>query len=691
MNDRNIEIWSTRLQREILALESSDDESKKIELLPPFISTLGHTLNIEGGIAKVEFRIDVENSAAISDAATKEGGDAVEDDKDGKETITDHGSEETQATENTDAVESKEETKSETKAAKEGQQPPSDNFVVLLLDASLYWKDNSANDSNAPMCYPFQKPLAIIKSGASLFSEESTISDGDEVMIDLDWTPSIHLSDAITNVALKIRECVKRGEPLHAATREDGFDDGGALTESLLREARQASESLLETKKAVGAMFSSSLSSLSAKGSSLASKGQSMKGLFSAALGENLSPFSGQKYDDVNSDEVQQEEETEAPAPQKEIPDIGDEIDLSEEPFNQCIGMYSCKALKRPAFVEVSIAEALSNQKKDGDGASSGFAAKSMFGRFAKSAKSVMEESFLMITDKCILEFKANRLNIGSGTVTFAIGIDQMAKLKFRREESLSLFFKVANDDPLVYMCLDSALAVKDIQNVLKQKGVKGKHTNAATQRSIQMALNLVALIQQKEKELLEQPTIDRVNEIMDLYRQAAEKFENAGDPRHEEVMAHMKRFLNQKFTTSILDGTLHATDVADSKPPASPVKEEPVNVSVPQGEVLEQCKHLSNDDHDDDEDDEHLQGNGNYVEDEVVDNMNDTTLENMENMLAEAVKDMGDLGMEDDHINEILTSPPKKTASDDHDDTFAELDDMLAEADKELNELLNS
>lgn len=181
-----------------------------------------------------------------------------------------------------------------------------------------------------------------------------------------------------------------------------------------MREARQASESLLETKKAMGAMFSSGLSSLSAKGSTLASKGQSMKGLFSSALGDNLSPFSGQK--DGDNDEVQQEEETEAPASQKEIPDIGDEIDLSEEPFNQCIGMYSCKALKRPAFVEASIAEAASKQKKDGDGASSSFAAKSMFGRFAKSAKSVMEESFLMITDKCILEFKANRLNIGSGT-----------------------------------------------------------------------------------------------------------------------------------------------------------------------------------------------------------------------------------------------------------------------------------
>ena len=40
----------------------------------------------------------------------------------------------------------------------------------------------------------------------------------------------------------------------------------------------------------------------------------------------------------------------------------------------------------------------------------------SMFSRFAQSAKSVMEESFLMITDKLIVEFKANRLSVGSGT-----------------------------------------------------------------------------------------------------------------------------------------------------------------------------------------------------------------------------------------------------------------------------------
>ncbi|KAK1744935.1 hypothetical protein QTG54_004226 [Skeletonema marinoi] len=97
------------------------------------------------------------------------------------------------------------------------------------------------------MCYPFQKPLAIIKSGAAFFRK----------------SPLFQM----------IRECVKRGEPLHAAITDGGFEDGGALTESLMREARQASESILETKKAVGAMFSSGLSSLSAKGSSFASKG----------------------------------------------------------------------------------------------------------------------------------------------------------------------------------------------------------------------------------------------------------------------------------------------------------------------------------------------------------------------------------------------------------------------------------
>ena len=80
--------------------------------------------------------------------------------------------------------------------------------------------------------------------------------------------------------------------------------------------------------------------------------------------------------------------------------------------------------------------------------------------------------------------------------VTFAITIDMTAKLKFRRQESISLFFKPAPDDPLIYMCPDSADAVHQIQYVLQRQGVKGKHTNAAAQRAVNEALQIVQEIQ---------------------------------------------------------------------------------------------------------------------------------------------------------------------------------------------------
>ena len=448
----------------------------------------------------------------------------------------------------------------------------------------------------------------------------------------------------------------------------------------------------------MGAMFSSFAAKGSSLGSSLAARGQSMRGTFSSAVGEGLSALAEgvaprEGAEDVE-DEEQKAEEKEEEKPKGGLPEIGDEIDLSEDPWNQCIGMYSCKAIRRPEFVELAMEEAAAKKKKPQEAANTSFAtAGSMFSRFAQSAKSVMEETFLMITDEYIIEFKSNRLNIGSGTVTFSINIDKMAKLKFRREESLSLFFKESTDDPLVYMCLDSALAVQDIQSVLKRHGVKGKHTNAATQRAVQMALNMVALIQQKEAELIDNPNVDRVNEIMDLYRQAAEKFEQAGDPRHAEVMAHMKRFLNQSFTTSILDGSFVKSAPATKKPASTDTSS---SAAVPQGEILEQPKYnLSNDEDDDDDvapQATYSSGSEDVTTPTKSDKLNET-LQDVDDIIEEAKRDMEDMGMGNDDIDNILNSPPSKTENKggDDDDDFAELNAMFSDADKELNDLLNS
>ena len=211
--ERNAEIWSTRLQREILALESTDDESKKIELLPPFIQTLGHTLNIEGGIAKIEFRVDVEVAEVETGGEDETAEGSVEKATD--ETATDVKVGEVKAVEEkTDSVaavdEAKQDESDKTEADKtneadsaesatnvqdessdDSSKPTVDPHVILVLDASMYWKsqDSSHDQSKSPQFYPFTKPLAVIKSGSYLFSGGSTIGNGDEVDIDLDWTP----------------------------------------------------------------------------------------------------------------------------------------------------------------------------------------------------------------------------------------------------------------------------------------------------------------------------------------------------------------------------------------------------------------------------------------------------------------------------------------------------------------------
>ena len=141
-----------------------------------------------------------------------------------------------------------------------------------------------------------------------------------------------------------------------------------------------------------------------------------------------------------------------------------------------------------------------------------------------------------------------------TATVTFISPIALLAKLKFQRQESISLFFKQSVEDPLIYMYHDSAEAVYVIQNKLKKHGVCGKHTNEATQRAIQQALKLVVDIQRKEKSLENMSSPALVEEIMDLYRQAVEKFESASDVRYEEVMGHMHKFLAKPLTVSIFD-----------------------------------------------------------------------------------------------------------------------------------------
>jgi hypothetical protein len=345
---------------------------------------------------------------------------------------------------------------------------------------------------------------------------------------------------------------------------------------------------------------------------------------------------------------------------------IGDEINLLEEPWVEAHGVYSCKAIRRPAFIAEAIE--LAEQSQEQQTFSSPTA---MFKSFAKSARSVLQDSFLMVTETHLVEMKSSKMNPTTATVTFCMDIELMHKLKFRRHESLSLFFKPAPDDPLVYMCPDSGDAVQQIQSVLKRHGVKGKHTNAAAHKAIAAAMQIVQEIQTKELALRHEPSVERVNDIMDLYRQAAELFENAGDIRHEEVVVHLRKFLALPLTVSILDGSFQKPEKTPKLTTKSPKGD------VPEGEVLERtpCQ-LDDEDPSSPVPTQRKQRTPSDHEFEA----------SIDNLLKEAQGDLEELKAEGHHESDPFLEGDDALA-----DVAADLNAMLQKADAELAELMKS
>mmetsp|Transcript_45480 Transcript_45480/g.110653 ORF Transcript_45480/g.110653 Transcript_45480/m.110653 type:complete len:762 (+) Transcript_45480:21-2306(+) len=578
---RNTEIWSTRLQRELLAMttDNASEEAKEdlTGVLPPFCQVKDHHLDIEHGDCHVMCWFDLPPSStspaavdavnqttnAAAEAGTESEAPAVEAAAEGEESAEkkteegtkDGGEKSAPSDAQQDGDEKANEEEKKDAAAPSSEVVEEASPIIVTLDISLPKKTDGSVDA-AAVAYPFMKPIAILTSGSDRFPTGSTIKDGDLVGIEMDWTPSLHLTDALLNIGLKIKECLSQNEPFHPEVPDHTSTD---TMKEMMNAAKKLSAS-------VGASVSESIRGFGTGSPSKTEpeEGKKKKGIRIPSLLRG-----GKKKDKKEKAKV--EEKT---APREKSPSevrIGDEINMLESPWVDCRGVYSCKPIRRPAFAKKAVEEAEKKRKaKEASdspkAANAGFAgAGAMFKSITKSAKTALEESFLMIIDTHIIELRSNKLNLSTGTITFAIPIEMLAKLKFRRQESISLFFKPAPEDPLIYTCPDSADCVHQIQNVLKRHGVKGKHTNAATHRAINQALHLVQEIQTKELALKHDPSVERVNEIMDLYRQCAERFESAGDARHKEVVTHMRKFLALPLTVSVLEGTY--TKPADDEP----------------------------------------------------------------------------------------------------------------------------
>lgn len=252
---KNTEIWSTRLQRELLALTTdnapADSKEEIMSVLPNFVSLKDHELNIEKGICVVSFYVRPNSSP---------------------------------------------------------------DPIIVSLDASLQRNEKGEVDPTA-VSYPFLKPAAVLKLGSKNFPKASTIREGDFVDIEMDWTPSLHLTDAILNIGLKIKESILQNEPFHAAVDESKTDALGEMADK----ARRISASMKNSLKGLA---------------KTADAAPSMK--------RNLRNKTRGKRGQIR---------------------IGDEISMLDAPWVDCQGVYSCKGIRRPPFVEEAMAKAAKNKE----------------------------------------------------------------------------------------------------------------------------------------------------------------------------------------------------------------------------------------------------------------------------------------------------------------------------------------
>lgn len=251
-------------------------------------------------------------------------------------------------------------------------------------------------------------------------------------------------------------------------------------------------------------------------------------------------------------------------------------------------------------------------------------------------------------------------------------------------------------------MCAHSADAVKQIQITLKAHGVKGKHTNAAMQTMIMEAVQMLEDIQVREHLLEKDPTHQMVTDIMDLYRQAAEKFELAGDSRHEEVVNSMKEFLAQSWVMSILEagsGDKNKTVEGEDKGPKIDEALNPPDLQVRESDKSVVTIRKS------EQEPQEVAGEGlptEGIEDEDEKLRNEQeelqkAMKEAESILQSAHEGLADLTMDDfdddDDLNFLSTStaPLTSKSSEVGNDIVLEFEDMLADADKELSDIIGS
>jgi hypothetical protein len=117
--------------------------------------------------------------------------------------------------------------------------------------------------------------------------------------------------------------------------------------------------------------------------------------------------------------------------------------------------------------------------------------------------------------------------------------------------------------------------------------GLKGSLTSKTevVPKKIKTAVGYIERVAELEAEFSIHPSFALIQEILDLLREAAERFEAADDSRYLEAIANIQRFLGRADVTAILDSNLsgksHVTEKMESH--TAHTDQSPINIEAPE------------------------------------------------------------------------------------------------------------
>ena len=170
---------------------------------------------------------------------------------------------------------------------------------------------------------------------------------------------------------------------------------------------------------------------------------------------------------------------------------------------------------------------------------------------------------YLGLTDEWLLNLRAHETKMNHAVVCKAKELLQIHKLKYRREESISLVFR--DGERWNFEMAESYECVTVIKDKMNAKGVRGHKTNQASLNQLAKVQALIKQAQQIETTLQAAPTLERVKMIMDLYREATERLSSVSNDKQKtsDLTALLHTFLLRQDVQDILEGK--------NKPPPPP------------------------------------------------------------------------------------------------------------------------